>query len=71
MSNASTKKNFKQSSGLSRQRRARQELRKLATKVKRWQRYNTEQHLSRSWDTSGLEKRMKQLESLMAMGRTV
>ena len=71
MSTASTKKNFKQSSGLSRQRRARQELRKLATKVRRWKRYNAEQHLSRSWNTSGLEKRIKQLESLVAQGRTV
>jgi hypothetical protein len=71
MSNGTTKKNFKQSSGLSRQRKANQALRKLQSKVKRWNRYNTEQHLSRKWDTSGLERKAKQLESVIAKGRTV
>ena len=71
MSNGQTKKNFKQSSGLSRKRKASQALHKLQSKVKRWNRYNAEQHLSRKWDTSGIERKMKQLESVIAMGRTV
>jgi len=53
------------SSGLSRRRRANKELRKVCSKLRRWTRYNAESHLGRTWNLSGLEKRMEQLKCIL------
>jgi len=64
-----SKKVAKKSSGLGRQRRANKELRKLKSNARRWKRYNDEAG-TKAWDMSGISKRMKQLESIVAMGST-
>lgn len=65
-----TTKVSKKNSGLSKSRRANKELRKVRSKLRRWTRYNKEMHLGHAWDTSGLEKRAKQLESIISQGST-
>lgn len=70
MSNSGIKTNkiSKSSSGLCRKHKANQELRKINSKIRRWGRYGKSNHLGRSWDISGLEKRAGQLKSIVALG---
>jgi len=62
------------SSGKRRVSRARQELCRVKMKIKRWQKNQTEEtkvaagKSRNGWDTTGLEKRIKQLESTIKKG---
>jgi hypothetical protein len=55
----------KMSSGLSKKRRINQRLKFLRRKVRRWDRYNEENHLSRHWNTDGLKRHIDRLEALV------
>lgn len=83
--NSKKKRDSKTSSGLKRQARARQELRRLQMKIKRWKGYQTDptkkptwtkkQHprirsRHRGWNTTGMENRIKILEGVIKKGRT-
>ena len=59
---------IKKSSGFLRKNRASRDLRKINAKIRRWNRYNEELHLGRTWDTSGLKKRAKQLDNIVKLG---
>jgi len=64
------------SSGMRRARRARQELRQVESKVRRWNGYKNDEarvaskagQRRKGWDTSGLEKRARQLQSIIDKG---
>lgn len=62
------------SSGKKRVARARQELTRVKMKIKRWQKNQTDEKKKKAgesrkgWDTTGLEKRVKQLESRIKLG---
>ena len=73
------------SSGLGRMRRARKELRRVKMKIARWKRNQTDntkvstwrkfqnprkRSRHNGWDTTGLEKRVKQLEAVIKKGKT-
>lgn len=55
------------SSGTRHQSRARQQISRLRMKIKRWERYITEDRKSknRTWDTTGLTKQMEMYEKIM------
>ena len=74
----------RQSSGMKNVQKARQALRLIKQKIKRWKHYQTDEtkksqwdkkqktHLRsrhKGWDTSGLEKRIKQLEEIIKRGK--
>ena len=66
----------KYSNGLRRVSKARQDLVKLKSKAKRWERYKNEIETKdrkgdpKRWDTTGINKRISQLKSIIDKGST-
>ena len=79
-----SKQKWQPGSGWKRANRARQSIKLINSKVKRWKRYQLEvekgtrklpvdkkgRDITNRWDTSGLEKHLISLENIVKMGKT-
>jgi len=71
-----TQRTSRKSQGMRRANRANRELKKIESKIRRWDRYKSEIASGKRegnparWDTSGLKKRVQHLEGIVIKGST-